>query len=126
MSPKTIQKLAAQAANASLDNATTSSPEDLPSPPPPSTTSSSSSPSNTIEEDDLSFISKFEDYCKPDQTALDTMDRTAPWFNSFGSFKFRDMIDDMLIFDHPQPSTMNVIEDHFYEEGEDIRLWDFC
>ncbi|KAK1384347.1 ethylene-responsive transcription factor ERF014-like [Heracleum sosnowskyi] len=130
MSPKTIQKVAAQAANAFIDNANIT-PEN---PPPPSTTSStsaasspslsSSSPLNNIE-DDMSLVSNFGDFYKPDESAVNNiMDQSAPWFNNFGSFKFRDMIDDMLLFDHPRPSMM--IDDHFYEEGEDIRLWDFC
>lgn len=131
MSPKTIQKVAAQAANAFLDNAIT--PENLPSPLPSTTSSTSaasspslslSSPLNNIE-DDMSLVSKLEDYYKPDETAVNIMDQSAPWFNNFGSFKFRDMIDDMLLFDHPRPSMM-IDDDHFYEEGEDIRLWDFC
>lgn len=140
MSPKTIQKVAAQAANAFVDNAiiTTTTPENLPSPPPPSTTSStsaasspclsSSSPLNNIE-DDMSLVSKFGDYYKPDhESAVNIMDHSAPWFNNFGSFKFRDMIDDMLLFDdhHARPSMMIDDHHHFYEEGEDIRLWDFC
>ncbi|KAK1361920.1 ethylene-responsive transcription factor ERF014-like [Heracleum sosnowskyi] len=113
MSPKTIQKIAAQAANTFLDNATTT--ESLPSPPPLSTASSasaasspSSSPSNNIE-DDMALV--FEDYYKPGETA---MDNNVPWFNNFGSFKFRDMIDDMLLFDDQQPSIM-INHDHVYE-----------
>lgn len=127
MSPKTIQKIAAQAANTFLDNATPT--ETLPSPPPLSTASSasaasspslsSSSPSNNIE-DDVSLV--FENYYKPDETAMNI---NAPWFNSFASFKFRDMIDDMLLFDDQQPSVM-INHDHVYEGEEDLRLWDFC
>ncbi|KAL8133755.1 dehydration-responsive element-binding protein 1B-like [Apium graveolens] len=124
MSPKTIQKIAAQAANTFLDNAitTTTTTESLPSPPPLSTASSassSSSPSNNIE-DDVSLM--FEDYYKPNETA---MNMNVPWFNNFGSFKYRDMIDDMLLFDDQQPSML-INHDQVYEGEEDLRLWDFC
>ncbi|KAL1820508.1 hypothetical protein ACET3Z_015377 [Daucus carota] len=117
MSPKAIQRIAAQAANTFLDNATP-----LPSPPPLSSASSaSSSPSNNIE-DDVSLA--FEDHYKPDETVMNV---NAPWMfnNDFGSFKFRDMIDDMLLFDDQQPSMM-INHDHVYEGEEDLRLWDFC
>lgn len=127
MSPKTIQKIAAQAANTFLDNATTT--ESLPSPPPVSSASSASaasspslSSSSTLNniEDDVSLV--FENYYKPDETA---MNDNAAWFNNFGSFKFRDMIDDMLLFDDQQPSVM-INHDQVYEGEEDLRLWDFC
>lgn len=122
MSPKTIQKIAAQAANTFLDNAITTTTESLPSPLPLSTASSassSSSPSNNIE-DDVSLV--FEDYYKPDETA---MNMNVPWFNNIGSFKYRDMIDDMLLFDDQQPAML-INHDHAYEGEEDLRLWDFC
>lgn len=114
MSPKTIQKIAAQAANTFLDNAITTTTTSSSSP-----SLSSSSPSNNIEED-VSAV--FEDYYKPDETA---MNLNAPWFNNFGSFKFRDMIDDMLLFDDQQPSLI-INHDHVYQGEEDLRLWDFC
>lgn len=138
MSPKSIQRIAAAAANNFLDNTptttTTTTTGNLPSPPPSSSTSSlvsspslsSNSPSNHIE-DDSSLVSSFENYCyipeyqEPEASTSMTMINNAAWYNSFDSFKYTDMINEVL-FDPPPM----MIEDNVYEEGGDLRLWDFC
>ncbi|XP_022766352.1 ethylene-responsive transcription factor ERF014-like [Durio zibethinus] len=117
MSPKSIQRVAAAAANSFVDNATTPPI----SPPPPSTSSSSvsspsmsSSPSDQVD-DDLSLIQLLVANDEP----ISLME---PWYSSFDSLQSPKYIDQMFSVAPFDPPT--VIED-FYEEG-DIRLWTFC
>ncbi|XWS25172.1 hypothetical protein CRYUN_Cryun27aG0047300 [Craigia yunnanensis] len=117
MSPKSIQSVAAAAANSFVDNATTPPI----SPPPPSTSSSSSvsspsmssSPSDQVD-DDLSLIQSLVANNEP-------ISMMEPWyfFDSLQSPKYIDQMFNAAPFD---PPTMI---DDFYEEG-DIRLWSFC
>ncbi|XVE95454.1 hypothetical protein REPUB_Repub02eG0098800 [Reevesia pubescens] len=118
MSPKSIQRVAAAAANSFVDNATTPPI----SPPPPSTSSSSSvsspsvsssSPSDQVD-DDVSLIQSLVANDEP----ISIME---PWYSFDGlqSPKYIDQIFNVGPFD---PPTMI---DDFYEEG-DIRLWSFC
>lgn len=146
MSPKSIQRIAAAAAAANnfLDNApttptTTTTTGNHPSPPPSSSTSSlvsspslsSNSPSNHIE-DDSSLVSSFENYCyipeydqELEASTTMAMINNAAWYNSFDSFKYTDMINEVL-FDPPPPMMIEDNNNNAYEEGGDLRLWDFC
>ncbi|PQQ08018.1 ethylene-responsive transcription factor ERF012 [Prunus yedoensis var. nudiflora] len=129
MSPKSIQRVAAAAANSfATDNATTS-------PPPQSSSSSSlvsspsmsSSPSNNLLDDDMSsLMGSFEPYTPTydhhhqaiDQLPMSSME---PWNNFDDGLQSPKYIDQMFngaFFDPP------MIYD-FYEES-DIPLWSFC
>ena len=117
MSPKSIQRVAAAAANSFVDNSTTP-PISLP---PPSTSSSSSvsspsmssSPSDQVD-DDVSLIQSLVANDEP-------ISMMEPWyfFDSLQSPKYLDQMFNVAPFD---PPTMI---DDFYDEG-DIRLWSFC
>ncbi|XVE55364.1 hypothetical protein DITRI_Ditri03aG0152700 [Diplodiscus trichospermus] len=117
MSPKSIQRVAAAAANSFVDNATT--PPISPSPPstssssPVSSPSMSSSPSDQVD-DDMSLIQSLVANDEP----ISLME---PWysFDSLQSPKYIDQMFNVALFD---PPTMM---DDFYDEG-DIRLWSFC
>ncbi|OMO62636.1 hypothetical protein CCACVL1_22711 [Corchorus capsularis] len=131
MSPKSIQRVAAAAANSFVDNATinttTSASAATPpiSPPPPSTSSSysssvsspsmSSSPISDFQvDDDVSLIqSSF------DEPSIPMME---PWYSSFDSLQSPKYVDQMFNVASFDPPTLI---DDFYEEG-DIRLWSFC
>ncbi|KAI3508876.1 hypothetical protein L1887_23896 [Cichorium endivia] len=125
MSPKSIQKIAAEAAAATT--ATTSPPSPSPSPSYPSPSPSYSSsvsyttstppPTNPIEEDDAFF------------SANDPLDGTlmslvAPWYN-FGSPSYDDVMFDPSFFEL-DPSSSTTIKDVYEEESGDIYLWSFC
>ncbi|KAK9270262.1 hypothetical protein L1049_025839 [Liquidambar formosana] len=123
MSPKSIQRAAAAAANTFLDNPTTP-----PSPNPPSSSSSSSisspsmsySPSDQLD-DDISLMPSFGDYSAIYE-ANTPMAMSTPWyeynFDGLQSPKYADLLSNGAFFDPP------VIED--YNEEGDIRLWSFC
>ncbi|KAJ7959117.1 Ethylene-responsive transcription factor [Quillaja saponaria] len=127
MSPKSIQKIAAAAANSFVENATTP-PSPAPAPAPASTSTSSSSisspsmsssPSDQID-DDVSLMSSFEAYSIPFQVN-EPMAMMEPWF-SFDDLQSPKYIDQMLsgvLFDPPLQL------DDLYEES-DIPLWSFC
>ena len=117
MSPKSIQRVAAAAANSFVDNATAP-----PISPPPLSTSSSSSvsspsmsssPSDQVD-DDVSLIQSLVANDEP-------ISMMEPWY-SFDSLQSPKYIDQMFNVAPFDPSTMI---DDFYEEG-DIRLWSFC
>lgn len=139
MSPKSIQRVAAAAANSfAIDNATNPTTTNIaspPSPPPQSSSSSSlvsspsmsSSPSNNLLEDDMSsLMGSFEPYTPTydhhhqaiDQLPMSSME---PWNNfddGLQSPKYMDQMFNGAFFDPP------MIYD-FYEES-DIPLWSFC
>ncbi|KAJ7965590.1 Ethylene-responsive transcription factor [Quillaja saponaria] len=121
MSPKSIQRVAAAAANSFGDNAPTP-----PSPAPASTSSSSiSSPSMSFSlsdqiDDDVSLMTSLGTYTSCDQ-ANQPIAMMEPWF-SFDDLQSPKYIDQMLngsLFDPPLQL------DELYEES-DIRLWNFC
>ncbi|CAK9313615.1 unnamed protein product [Citrullus colocynthis] len=109
MSPKSIQRVAAEAAantaffDGNVDNNTTGSNDVLPSSPLPSSSSSSSSSSVSSTSNNDSF-----------------MMMEPSWFNfdDILSPKYVGQMMDGTLFDPP-------IIDDFYEES-DIRLWSFC
>ncbi|XWS15110.1 hypothetical protein CRYUN_Cryun35bG0066000 [Craigia yunnanensis] len=116
MSPKSIQRVAAAAANSFVDNSTTPPI----SPTPPSTSSSSvsspsisSSPSDQVD-DDVSLI-------QPLVANNEPIFMMEPWysFDSLQSPKYFDQMFNVAPFDPP------IMIDDFYEE-DDIRLWSFC
>lgn len=127
MSPKSIQRVAAAAANSFIDdnnniNVTTTTP---PSPLPASASASSSmvsspstssSPSDQIDDDiDVSLMSSFGE---PEASLMDS------WYN-FDDLQSPKYVDQMLsggLFDFDSTQLI----DHFYEESDDIRLWSFC
>ncbi|OMP01030.1 hypothetical protein COLO4_12206 [Corchorus olitorius] len=138
MSPKSIQRVAAAAANSFVDNATINTTSSASatataaaastsppiSPPPPSTSSSysssvsspsmSSSPVSDFQvDDDVSLIQSF------DEASIPMME---PWYSSFDSLQSPKYVDQMFNVASFDPPTLI---DDFYEEG-DIRLWSFC
>ncbi|XP_041009988.1 ethylene-responsive transcription factor ERF014-like [Juglans microcarpa x Juglans regia] len=114
MSPKSIQRVAAAAANSFMADAPTP-----PSPPPPSSSSlvsspsMSSSPSDQLDDDHVSLMSSFE--------VNEPMATMESWYNLDGlqSPKFIDQMLNGALFDPP------LVFDDLYEES-DIRLWSFC
>ncbi|KAL2339809.1 hypothetical protein Fmac_007749 [Flemingia macrophylla] len=125
MSPKSIQRIAAAAANSFIHNATIP-----PSPPPPSTSSSSlvsspsvaSSPSDQID-DDVSLISSFEAYTSSDQ-ANESMAVMEPWYTFSDDLQSPKYVDQMLSGAFFDVDSSHLLDD-LYEES-DIRLWSFC
>ncbi|CAJ1974205.1 unnamed protein product [Sphenostylis stenocarpa] len=125
MSPKSIQRVAAAAAN-SFDRATIP-----PSASPASTSSSSlvsspsmaSSPSDQVD-DDVSLISSLEAYTSCDQAnesmAMNVME---PWY-TFGDIQSPKYVDQMLSGAFFDVDSSHLLDD-LYEES-DIRLWSFC
>ncbi|XWS21607.1 hypothetical protein CRYUN_Cryun30bG0068900 [Craigia yunnanensis] len=117
MSPKSIQRVAAAAANSFADNATTPPI----SPPPPSTSSSSSVSSPSMSS---SPYDQVDDYVSLIQSLVandESISMMEPWY-SFDSLQSPKYIDQMFNVAPFDPPTMI---DDFYEEG-DIRLWSFC
>ncbi|KAF5442489.1 hypothetical protein F2P56_035141 [Juglans regia] len=122
LSPKSIQRMAAAAANSYVADAATPpsppSPPRLP-PPPPSSSSSvsssamSSSPSDQLD-DDFSLMPSFDQVNEP--TAV----TESAWYNleDLQSPKFLDQLLNDSLFDPP-------MFNYLYEES-DIRLWSFC
>ncbi|KAF7816877.1 aminoacylase-1-like [Senna tora] len=125
MSPKSIQRLAAAAANSFVDNASTTTP----SPHPPASASSSlvSSPSDQID-DDVSLISSFGAYTTAasacDDHTNEPLSSMDYWYSldALQSPKYADQMFGGGLFDID--STQMI--DAFYEESDDIRLWSFC
>jgi hypothetical protein len=127
MSPKSIQRVAAAAANSFIDtaaSASTTTPQYSP-PADPSYSSSvsspsmSSSPSDQLEsslDDDVSLMPSLE--VNHDDQAMAMMES---WYNfdSLQSPKFIDQMFNGALFDPP-------VVDDVYEEFSDIRLWSFC
>ncbi|XP_019438568.1 PREDICTED: ethylene-responsive transcription factor ERF012-like isoform X2 [Lupinus angustifolius] len=102
LSPKSIQRVAAAAANSFIHE------NDLVA----STSSSSVSSSSTLDQinDDVSLLSSFEyDQETNESMALNMME---PWYTFDGLSPFFDIDSSQII-------------DDFYEES-DIRLWNFC
>nr|KYP46436.1 Ethylene-responsive transcription factor ERF012 family [Cajanus cajan] len=126
MSPKSIQRVAAVAANSFINNATVP-----PSPTPPSTSSSSSlvsspsvasSPSDQID-DEASLISSFEAYTSSDQ-ANESMAVMEPWYTFADDLQSPKYVDQMLSGAFFDADSSHLLDD-LYEES-DIRLWSFC
>jgi hypothetical protein len=119
MSPKSIQRVAAAAANSFIANATA---PPTSSPPPPSSSSSvvsspsmSSSPSDHLD-DDVSLMPSFDQVLMNEPMAM-----MESWYNFDGGLQSPKFIDQMLngaLFAPP-------VADDLYEEV-DIRLWSFC
>lgn len=114
MSPKSIQRVAAAAANSFIANAT--APPS--SPPAPSSSSSVSSPSMSSSpsdqlDDDVMLMPPFDQVNEP-------MAMMESWYNFDGlqSPKFIDQMLNGALFAPP-------VVDDLYEEV-DIRLWSFC
>ncbi|KAE8701761.1 ERF012 protein [Hibiscus syriacus] len=113
LSPKSIQRVAAAAANSFVNSAAAP-----PISPPPSSASSSSSVSSpsmsspydqAVDEDD-DFMSLIQSLVANDEP----VSLMEPWYPS---------LDQMLnVSSFHAPSTIN----DFYEEGDDLRLWSFC
>ncbi|KAH7567887.1 hypothetical protein ACOSP7_009880 [Xanthoceras sorbifolium] len=123
MSPKSIQRVAAAAANSFVETSTTP-PISPPLPTSSSSSSSISSPSPSMSssspseqlEDDVSLIRSLGTYDEPI-----SMMEPLSWYNFDGlqSPKYVDQMFSAISFDPP-----SVIDD-FLEDG-DIRLWSFC
>lgn len=129
LSPKSIQRVAAAAANSFADNAAAAAtttttipttPTTPPSPPPPSSSSSissastSSSPSDQLDDDVSVLMSSM---------ANEPMSMMASWYDNFDTLqspKYMDQMFSNCALFNPVPT----IEDD-YEEG-DIHLWNFC
>lgn len=116
MSPKSIQRVAAAAANSFIANAT--APPS--SPPAPSSSSSVSSPSmsfspsDQLVDDDVTLMPPFDQVNEP-------MAMMESWYNNFDGLQSPKFFDQMLngaLFAPP-------VVDDLYEEV-DIRLWSFC
>ncbi|GMI90877.1 dehydration response element-binding protein 26 [Hibiscus trionum] len=114
LSPKSIQRVAAEAANSFVDSAAAAPPI---SPPPssvssPSSASSpsmSSSPSDQAVDGDDDYMSLIQSLVASDEP----VSLMEPWYSSF---------DQMLnVSSFHAPSSIN----DFYEEDDDIRLWSF-
>ncbi|KAM7256704.1 hypothetical protein ACFE04_012445 [Oxalis oulophora] len=110
LSPKSIQRFAAAAAN-NLN--TTTSPS--PSPSSSTSTSSSSHSDNNILDDDVSFMQSLNQ-----MEPITLMDQSmSSWYNyNFDDHLQFSSVDDNLNL----PTTM---ESFFVEDGGDIRLWSF-
>ncbi|TYG69778.1 hypothetical protein ES288_D05G258200v1 [Gossypium darwinii] len=132
LSPKSIQRVAAAAANSFVVGHGVSSAATPPiSPPPPSTSSSSpasspsmsSSPSDhqVVDVDDDAYVSLIQSLAANDEP-ISLME---PWYSSFDScLQYSPKhIDQMFNVSLLNPPSM--IHD-FYDEGDDIRLWSFC
>ncbi|MBA0869113.1 hypothetical protein Goshw_023333 [Gossypium schwendimanii] len=117
MSPKSIQRVAAAAANSFVDDNPAAAATPPISPPlAPSTPSTTSSPSNQVD-DDVFFIQALVD---------EPVSMMEPWY-CFDSLqmqspKFGDQVFNVTPFDPPSMTTI----DDLYEEAGDIRLWSFC
>ncbi|OAY58247.1 ethylene-responsive transcription factor ERF014 [Manihot esculenta] len=127
MSPKSIQRVAAAAANSFVDNAaatttttttTTTTPSSVSSPPLPSSFSSAPSPSSSMSssvsdqvDDDVSLMKSFGNYSEPIPLLDDA------WFN------FEDLQSPKFLDHIFNPPTTMMMDDFF--EG-DIRLWSFA
>ncbi|KAE8669453.1 ERF014 protein [Hibiscus syriacus] len=116
LSPKSIQRVAAAAANSFVNSAAAATPAI--SPPPFSKSSSlsasspslSSPPSDQVVDYDDDYMSLIQSLVADDEP-ISLME---PWYSSF---------DQMLnVSSFVPPSTIN----DFYDEGDDIRLWSFC
>ncbi|KAJ1380173.1 DNA-binding domain superfamily [Sesbania bispinosa] len=129
MSPKSIQRVAAAAANSFVDNASTSNSISTPPSPPPASTSSSlvsspsmsSSPSDQID-DDVSLFSSLGAYNSCDQVN-ESMAMMESWYG-FDGLQSPKHVDQMLsgaLFDIDSTHLL----DDWYEES-DIPLWSFC
>ena len=129
MSPKSIQRVAALAANSFVDN-NASTP---PSPPPASASSSSmvsspsmssSCPSDQVEDDVSLLSSSFGAYTTScDHQAHESMAMMESWYG-FDGLQSPKYVDQMLtgaLFDIDSTQLL----DDLYEES-DIRLWSFC
>ncbi|XP_028757544.1 ethylene-responsive transcription factor ERF013 [Neltuma alba] len=123
LSPKSIQRVAAAAANARVDNATTP-----PSPPPASASSSSVSSSSMLSsssdlvDDDASLVSSSEAFFGYDHPN-EPMAAMEPWYGLEGlqSPKYVDQILRGASFDFYSPQLL----DDLYDETN-ISLWSFC
>lgn len=126
MSPKSIQRVAAAAANSFIDNATIP-----PSASPASTSSSSlvSSPSTAYSpsdqvDDDASLISSLETYTSYDQANESmAMNEMEPWY-TLDDLRSPKYVDQMLSGAFFDVDSSHLLDD-LYEES-DIRLWNFC
>ncbi|XP_057795786.1 ethylene-responsive transcription factor ERF014-like [Salvia miltiorrhiza] len=119
MSPKSIQRVAAAAANAQLLEASRN-----PNPPSPMSTSSTSSSSPSLSSSSPNSCFRIEDdHISLSEAAAGDYEvqfeepSMAAWYN-FDSPKYNEMLNGVF-FD---PLMM---EDYSYEDG-DIRLWSFC
>ncbi|XP_028774985.1 ethylene-responsive transcription factor ERF014-like [Neltuma alba] len=122
MSPKSIQRVAAAAANSFADNATTP-----PSPPPASASTSSSSivssPSMSSDQIDDDVSLSFGAYTSCDQTGEPVSLMDSYWY-SFDDLQSPKYVNQMLggnLFDIDPTQLL----DDCCEES-DIRLWSFC
>ncbi|XP_027362867.1 ethylene-responsive transcription factor ERF014-like [Abrus precatorius] len=119
MSPKSIQRVAAAAANSFIDNATT--PDSASSSSLVSSPSMVSSPSDQIDYD-ASLVSSFEAYTSCDQ-ANESMAVMEPWY-TFDGLQSPKYVDHMLSGAFFDIDSSHLLDD-LYEES-DIRLWSFC
>jgi hypothetical protein len=137
LSPKSIQRVAAAAANSFVDNntLTTNTNTNTPSPPLVSTSSSnsslvsspmSSSSSDQIDDDGSLFSSldgAYTCFSQENDASLD-MNMMEPWFGLDGiqSPKYVDQMLSGALFD----IDSSLLLDDLYEESGEIPLWSFC
>lgn len=122
MSPKSIQRFAAAAANGFPDNVGTVVPPPSSAVSSPST-STSSTPSDQPEDEMSVIVTSDGFYNEFDQPTAE-MESWCNYFDALQSPKYIDQIftDGWLDFDSMAEGKM----DHFEEEESDIRLWSFC
>ncbi|XP_071712174.1 ethylene-responsive transcription factor ERF012-like [Rutidosis leptorrhynchoides] len=124
MDPKSIQKIAAAAANDIIinhnsDSVLTATSASL-SPSYSSSYTSSTPPTSAIEDDIETLISTND----PLDGTL--MSMVAPWYN-FNLLSFNNgMFDQTMLFDFDQSSSAITNENVHDEESGDIYLWSFC
>lgn len=126
MSPKSIQRVAAAAANAFSENIAASAVT-----PPSSAVSSPSLSCITSEQpdDDVSVIATSDGfYDQIDHHPTVEMESWCNYFDDLESPKFVDQMlaGDLFGFDFDYDSMAEIKIDDFYEEESDIRLWSFC
>ncbi|XP_010926413.1 ethylene-responsive transcription factor ERF039-like [Elaeis guineensis] len=111
MSPKSIQRVAAAAANAATPTTSTPCPAISPSPFPPSPSSSPSSPSDTTEDSPSSTTTTTRRSCMVSAMEEDS------WID-FGALQLPIFVDQLI---NPSISPWEELD-----EEVDFKLWSFC
>ncbi|KAL0546119.1 hypothetical protein IC582_016025 [Cucumis melo] len=125
MSPKSIQRFAAAAANGFPDNVgTVVSPPSSAVSSPSTSTSTSSTPSDQPDDDMSVIVTSNGFYNDQFDHPTAEMESWCNYFDALQSPKYIDQIftDGWLDFDSIAEGKI----DHFDEEESDIRLWSFC
>ncbi|XP_039022069.1 ethylene-responsive transcription factor ERF014-like [Hibiscus syriacus] len=116
LSPKSIQRVAAAAANGFVNSAAAAAATISPPPSSESSSSSTSSPSMSSSPSDQ-VVDYDDDYMSLIQSLVaedEPISLMEPWYSSFNQM--------LNVSSLVPPSTIN----EFYDEGDDIRLWSFC